>query len=103
MVSAVAVASDLSFSERGFELLERIDYRRADDEEEREAIYRLRYAAYLREGAIPPNSFKELSDRYDGMPNAWTFGLYIDGKLSSSIRVCIATAQHPLTPSTSVL
>ena len=101
-MSAVALASELSFAERGFNLLERIDYRRADREEEKEAIYRLRYAAYLREGAIAPNSFKELSDRYDEMPNAWTFGIYIDQKLLSSIRVCVATPEHPLTPTTNV-
>ncbi len=54
MSGAVALASAPSFAERGFDLLERIDYRRADSEQEREAIYRLRYQAYLREGAIPP-------------------------------------------------
>ena len=102
MISAAVASPELSFSERGFELLERVDYRRADTEEEREAIYRMRYAAYLREGAIAPNSLKELSDRHDSAPNAWTFGLYIDSKLVSSIRVCIATAEHPLTPATNV-
>ena len=99
---AVALASAPSFAERGFDLLERIDYRRADSEQEREAIYRLRYQAYLREGAIPPNSLKELSDRYDEMPNAWTFGIYIDDKLASSIRVCVGSPTHPLTPATNV-
>ena len=102
MSSAVALASAPSFAERGFDLLERIDYRRADSEQEREAIYRLRYHAYLREGAIAPNSLKELSDRYDDLPNAWTFGIYIDEKLLSSIRVCVGSPTHPLTPATNV-
>lgn len=98
----VALASAQSFAERGYDLLERIDYRRADSEEEKEAIYRLRYDAYLREGAIPANAMKALSDRYDDMPNAWTFGLYIDDKLASSIRVCVGSQACPLTPATNV-
>ncbi|MGZ9091168.1 MAG: N-acyl amino acid synthase FeeM domain-containing protein [Rhodoplanes sp.] len=102
MSGAVALASGHSFAERGFDLLERIDYRRADNEQEREAIYRLRYDAYLREGAISPNSLKELSDRYDEMPNAWTFGIYIDQKLASSIRVCVGSPTYPLTPASNV-
>lgn len=102
MIGAVALRSEPSFSERGFDLLERIDYRRADGEEEKEAIYRLRYEAYLREDAIQPNSLKELSDRYDDMPNAFTFGLYLDNKLASSIRICVASREHPLTPAMSV-
>ena len=102
MSGAAALASAPGFTERGFDLLERIDYRRADSRQEREAIYRLRYQAYLREGAIAPNALKELSDRYDDMPNAWTFGIYIDEKLASSIRVCVGSPTHPLTPATNV-
>lgn len=102
MSSAVALTSAPSFAERGFDLLERIDYRRADSDEEKEAIYRLRYQAYLREGAIAPNSLNELSDRYDDMPNAWTFGVYVDQKLASSIRVCVGSPTYPLTPATNV-
>lgn len=102
MSSAAALAPAPNFAERGFDLLERIDYRRADSEEEKEAIYRLRYDAYLREGAIAPNNLKELSDRYDELPNAWTFGITIDQKLIGSIRVCVGTARYPLTPATNV-
>jgi hypothetical protein len=99
---AVAFAPAQSFAERGFDLLERVDYRRADTEAEKEAIYRMRYAAYLREGAIAPNALKELSDRYDDMPNAYTYGIYLGDKLASSIRVCIASREHPLTPAMSI-
>ena len=102
MGGAVALRSEPSFSERGFELLDRIDYRLAHSEEEREAIYRLRYEAYLREGAIQPNSLKELSDRYDDMPNAFTFGIYLGNKLASSIRICVASREHSMTPAMSV-
>jgi N-acyl-L-homoserine lactone synthetase len=102
LIGAVALKSEPSFAERGFDLLERLDYRRADTEEEKEAIYRMRYAAYLREGAIAANALKELSDRYDELPNAYTFGIYLGDKLAGSIRVCVATREHPLTPAMSV-
>ena len=59
-------------------LLERVDFRRADTAEDREDIYRLRYAAYLREGAIPPNSSERFADQLDESINAWILGVYID-------------------------
>jgi hypothetical protein len=94
---AVALAAS-SFSERGWELLDRVDYRLARSEDEKEAIYRLRYDAYLREGAIGPNFTKALSDRFDDTENSWTFGLYVDEKLAASIRVHVASSQHPSSP-----
>src|SRR5205809_169244 len=86
-MSAVALASAPSFAERVLELLEKLDYRRARSEDEKEAIYRLRYNAYLREGSIAPNFGRRLTDRFEDTPNSWTYGLFIDGKLSSSIRI----------------
>lgn len=94
---ALALAAS-SFSERGWDLLERVDYRIARTEDEKEAIYRLRYDAYLREGAIAPNFAKALSDRFDDSENSWTFGLYIDDKLATSIRVHVASPEHPSSP-----
>ena len=44
--------SENSLSDRVAQLLARIDCRRADSGEERERVLRLRYQAYLREGAI---------------------------------------------------
>ena len=50
--------------ERGIELLDRVDYRLAETEADKEAIYRLRYRAYLNEGAIEPNSERMVTDRF---------------------------------------
>ena len=83
-------------------LLERVDYRRADTPEDREAIFRLRYAAYLREGAIPPNPAERFADALDESPNAWIFGVHIDGELASSIRLHVATRQFPDLPALGV-
>jgi hypothetical protein len=88
-----------SFSDSVSRLLDRIDCRRADTDQEREAIARLRYQAYLREGAISPNSSHRFADPYDDSENAYLFGLYIDGELASSIRMHVASPEHPDFPS----
>src|SRR3979409_2673981 len=76
-------------------LLERVDYRRMETPEEREAVFRLRYSAYLREGAIQPNASERFAAPLDDTSNAWIFGVYIDGELASSIRLHVATRQSP--------
>lgn len=88
-----------SFLAGVWRLLDRLDCRRADTTAERDAIFRLRYRAYLRESAILPNSSKSFSDRYDDMDNVYLFGLYVDGALASSIRIQIVTGEHPYSPS----
>jgi hypothetical protein len=79
-------------------LLDRVDYRLAETEAEKEAIYRLRYRAYLHEGAIEPRADQRLTDRFDELPNSWVFGVYLDGELASSIRVSVATPDDGDTP-----
>jgi hypothetical protein len=88
-----------AFSNRVAELLDRLDCRLAESPEEREAIFRLRYQAYLREGAISPNASETFSDPYDDSPNARIFGLYLDGELASSIRIHVTSAEHSDFPS----
>jgi N-acyl-L-homoserine lactone synthetase len=86
--------SDPSFSDSIAGLLGRIDAQRADSAEQREAIFRLRYDAYRREGVIPASPSATFSDAYDRTPNAYLFGLYIEGKLASSIRIHVASREH---------
>jgi hypothetical protein len=69
----------------------KIECRRADTVEEREAIFRLRYQAYLREGAISPNPSGRFADADDDADNAYIFGLYIEGELASSLRIHIGS------------
>jgi len=83
------------FSERVARLLDRIECRLADSGEQREAIFRLRYQAYMRDGAISRNSSRMFSDPYDEKGNVYLFGFYIDDELASSIRVHIASKEHP--------
>lgn len=84
-----------NFSDRIKALLAKIDCRRAETDADREAIFRLRYQAYLREGAIPFSSSGRFSDHCDEAPNAYLFGLYIDEKLASSIRIHVTSKEHP--------
>ena len=80
------------------ELLDRVDYRLAETDADKETIYRLRYRAYLHEGAIEPRSIHRLADRFDDAPNSWTFGIYVDGELASSLRISVASPDNPDTP-----
>ena len=79
-------------------LLDEVDYRLAETEADKDAIYRLRYRAYLHEGAIEPRADQRLTDRFDDLPNSWVFGVYLHGELTSSIRVSVATRENDDTP-----
>lgn len=83
-------------------LFGRIEYRLAETDADLEAIYRLRYRAYLQEGAIVPNREHMTYDQFDDAPNTWIFGIHFDGVLASSIRVTVATPATPTSPSVNV-
>jgi hypothetical protein len=93
--SSEQIRSASSLSDRVSQLLDKIDCKLADTGEQREAIFRLRYRAYLREGAISQNSCGSFSDPYDEKGNGFLFGFYIDGELASSIRVHVASKEYP--------
>ena len=86
------------FSEHVAALLKRVEYRRAMTESGREAIFRLRYDANLRERAIDPNESERLADRFDEAPNVANFGVFIDGELTSALRLHILSARRPFSP-----
>lgn len=81
------------------DLAARTECRTANTEEEREAIFRLRYSAYLREGAISVNPTGRFTDADDSDDNAYLLGFYVDGELASSLRLHIASREHPDFPS----
>src|SRR3954463_6077579 len=97
-MSAVAMLRPNTLNDRVMELLQRVDYRLARTAQDRESIYALRYDAYLREGAIAPNSSKRFADPVDEQENTWIFGVYIDGSLASSIRLSVTTARSKDVP-----
>ena len=84
--------------QRKIDLLDQVEYRLAETDAEKEEIYNLRYRAYLNEGAIDPRADHRLADRFDELPNSWTFGIYLGGELTSSVRISVATPDHSDTP-----
>jgi hypothetical protein len=79
--------------------MEDVDYRLAETSDEKDEIYRLRYRAYLREGAIKASETLRVTDRYDDLPNNFTFGVYLRGELYSSIRISVLTSAWRGSPS----
>lgn len=102
MVVGTAVRAAPTFAERLSQLVDRVTYKRAETDEERAAIFRLRYDAYLREGAIAESFGRSYSDRYDDLENAWIVGTYLDGRLASSFRLHVASADFPEMPANQV-
>src|ERR1700720_3870355 len=100
--AAFSDQSDIESSYRIALLLDGIDCRLADTDEQREEIFRLRYHAYLREGGISPNPSRTFSDRYDETGNVYLYGLYVDSQLASSIRIHVASKEHPNFPAQEV-
>jgi hypothetical protein len=78
---------------RGAGLFDRVDYRLIETSADKDLIYSMRYKAYLQGGLILPSESLRVSDRYDDAPNAWTFGIYVDGELCSSIRLHVLTSE----------
>jgi hypothetical protein len=81
------------------DLLDRVQYRRVSVDEQFDPVYRLRYEAYRREEFIPINSQQITRDAYDEAPNCYCFGVYIDDRLVSSIRLHFATPEQRTSPS----
>jgi hypothetical protein len=81
----------IRFVDRVEMLVQRVNYRQAVSPAARELIFRQRYRAYLREGAIEPNESELFTDEYDESPNGVIFGLYIEDRLCASMRVHVAS------------
>jgi len=86
------------FADRASQLLKRVQYRRIDTEVEKEAVFRQRYEAYLREGGIDPSDKQIFHDSFDQAPNVWIVGLFVDGELASSMRIHVASKEGDVLP-----
>ena len=92
----------VSFRDSVDSLLRRVECRPALAQAEKNEIYRLRYAAYRREKAIPLDAPHLFSDRFDDLANTMTFGLYVEGRLASSIRIHLVSKRAPEHPGLNV-
>jgi hypothetical protein len=97
----VQIASATSrFSDRVLRFLERVEHRVAKTPAEREAAYRLRYEAYIREGRIEPRADRRLhEERYDDAPNCRIMTTFIEGELAGTTRVHVASDESAVLPS----
>jgi hypothetical protein len=73
----------------------RVTCRLARSYAERDAIFKLRYQAYLRAGSISQNSFGRHIEPADHAANAYLMGLYVDRRLVSSLRLQVGSATTP--------
>lgn len=95
-------AERLGTTKRGERLLDRVDYTLAETPAEKDEIYALRYKGYLHGGLIQPSESKRVIDPYDDAPNAWTFGIHIDGELCGSVRLHVLTSDWRMSFTTSI-
>src|ERR1700722_9536623 len=88
------------FPDRVLRFLERVEHRCAVTPAEKEAVYRLRYEAYIPEGLIAPRDDGQLYDEaLDDTPNAWITTTFIDGELACTVRVHVASDEDSALPS----
>lgn len=93
---------EAAFIARTSLLLARAEYRPASTREARDAIFRLRSQANAREGVISADSSPAFADPFDAIGNVHLFGLYLDAQLAGSIRLHVASATNPVSPSLDV-
>lgn len=87
-----------AFSRSVLDLLERIEYRRCESGEDLEAVYRLRYRAFHSHGLLDTILDGKLVDHLDETPNCYSFGVFMDGELVSTVRLHHLTKEIPAAP-----
>ena len=87
-----------TFEERMYDLLDVTEYRKMESVEDRYLAYRLRHDAYLRQGCIDEDPDGISTDFADEEPNTYTYGVFLAGKLSSTLRLSVLTSECPRSP-----
>jgi hypothetical protein len=99
MINKSSYAKPSRFSDKLLKLLERIEHRVALSVPDREAVFRMRYEAYVRNGLMENRADRRFYDQpYDDAVNSWITMTYIDGKLAGSARVNVGSERSPLLP-----
>jgi len=91
-----------AFTRSVLSVMDRIEYRFCDSGEDLEAIYRLRYEAYLQAGMLKPNASRMVADEFDELPNSYRYGVFFEDRLVSTIRLHYVSARYPTSPSVRV-
>jgi len=91
------------FSNRVLKFMERVEHRIARTDSEREAAFRLRYDAYVRNGLMEARLDQRLFDsRYDLDVNAWVTLTFVDGELAATARLNLGAGERSVLPSIAV-
>jgi hypothetical protein len=93
--------AESAFLTKAQQTLDLIEYRKITTSKEIEDVQRLRYEAYSRENNVFSDKSFFRGDKYDNEKNAEIFGLYIEGRIASSLRIHRVTPDTPQTPSAS--
>ncbi|NTF17751.1 hypothetical protein G6L37_05010 [Agrobacterium rubi] len=88
-----------AFLNKAQKTLEKIEYRKIRTSKEIEDVQRLRFDAYSRENNVFSDKAFLRADKYDNEKNAEIFGLYIENRIASSLRLHRVSAETPQTPS----
>ncbi len=86
--------SNKAFLGSMFSLLDRVEYRRIVSPDDFEAIGKLRDASYNSREFIDADRFGSFVDEYDGAEDCYVIGVYIDEKLTSTVRIHLASERH---------
>ncbi len=82
--------------------LEKVEYRRCDRGEDFEAVCRLRYKAYKASNLVPTSQNELVEDKFDFLENCYCFGVYVEEKLISTIRLHRVASDNPYSPCVAV-
>jgi hypothetical protein len=95
------VLSEGSFSQKLLNVLDHIEYRRIEDQEDFEAIARLRFKAYKARDVLPVSAVNMLEE-VDFDSQAYVFGIYYYEELISTLRVHHVTPDHRVCQSSGI-
>lgn len=96
------VTAPSSFVANIGQLLEKLEYRPIETEADLDAVLRLRYAAYLKEGALTTNESQRLGDRFDALDNAVNIGVFHEDRLVAATRFHFLSKPEDNSPSMEV-
>jgi N-acyl-L-homoserine lactone synthetase len=93
-----AVPPMTGFAARVMELLGKIEYRRLESTADLDAVLRLRYTAYLKEGAIEASEEERFADRFEDLDNVVNVGIFLQSKLVGAVRLYILERPEQTSP-----
>ncbi|MCJ8521346.1 hypothetical protein ABID21_004379 [Pseudorhizobium tarimense] len=95
------ILSEGTFSQKLLNVLDHIEYRRIEDQEDFEAIAALRYKAYKARDVLPVSAVSMLEE-VDFDRQAYVFGVYYYEELISTLRVHHVTPDHRVCQSSGI-